>query len=215
MAKIEQLWAVLLTVILLPFSSTALTQDFCVADLIRGDTPAGYICRAPATVTSGDFSYHGLASPGTLIRPFNVSLASAFVGQFPAVNGLGVSATRIDVLPGGVVPLHTHPAGSELLFVLEGSMSAGFISAESNSVYIQTVNKGDLFVFPQGLLHFQYNVGNTTAVALAAYSSSNPGLQIVDYALFRNRLPTAVVNKVTFISEAEVTRLKALFAGSG
>jgi oxalate decarboxylase/phosphoglucose isomerase-like protein (cupin superfamily) len=74
--------------------------------------------------------------------------------------------------------MHTHPEASELLFVVEGTLSAGFISADANKAYVKALGKGDLFVFPQGLLHFQYNIGNSTAVAFAAYSSPNPGLQI-------------------------------------
>ncbi|XP_006659476.2 germin-like protein 8-13 [Oryza brachyantha] len=209
---------VLLSIVLLSVSTatTALTQDFCVADLLRGgDTPAGYICRPPATVTAADFYNGGLAKPGILIEPFNTSLASAFVKQYPALNGLGISASRVDILPGGVVPLHTHPAGTELLYVLEGTMKAGFISSNSNKVYTKVLSKGDLYLFPQGLLHFQYNTGDTTAVGFAAYSSPDPGLQILDSALFGNNLPTPDVVKGTFLAEAEVRKLKARFGGSG
>lgn len=197
-------------------TTTALTQDFCVANLPLGaDTPSGYQCKPAATVTAADFYSGALARPGILIRPFNTSLASAFVQQYTAVNGLGISASRVDILPGGVVPLHTHPAGSELLYVLDGALVAGFISSSDNKVYYKEVSKGGMFVFPQGLLHFQYNTGDTTAVAFAAYSSSNPGLQILDYALFANNLPTSYVVKGTFLAEAEVRRLKSKFGGSG
>ena len=41
---------------------------------------------------------------------------------------------------------------------------AGFISS-ANSVYYKTLNKGDVMVFPQGLLHFQINGGWRTATA--------------------------------------------------
>ncbi|XP_062192621.1 germin-like protein 8-14 [Phragmites australis] len=200
---------------LLPFSSLALTQDFCVADLNMSDTPAGYPCKPQTAVIADDFYYGGLARPGPNISPFMVRLVSASVNEYPAVNGLGISASRFDVAPGGVVPLLTHPEASELLFVVEGTMVAGFISAATNTVYIRTLNKGDTFVFPQGLLHFQYNNGTTTAVGLSAYSSSNPGLQVVDWALFKNNLPSAVVEKVTFLDLFEIEKLKRLFGGSG
>uniref|UniRef100_A0A0E0LVL9 Germin-like protein n=1 Tax=Oryza punctata TaxID=4537 RepID=A0A0E0LVL9_ORYPU len=210
---------VLLSIMLLlsvSTTATALAQDFCVANLGPGDdTPSGYPCRPVATVTSADFYSSVLAKPGILIKPFNTSLASAFVQQYPAVNGLGISASRVDILPGGVVPLHTHPEGSELLYVLEGTMVAGFISSSENKVYKKELKEGEMFLFPQGLLHFQYNTGHSTAVGFAAYSSSSPGLQILDYALFANNLPTSYVVKGTFLAEAEVRRLKVLFRGSG
>ena len=165
--------------LLLPFSSLALTQDFCVANLQLPDTPAGYPCKPKPLVTAADFHSDALARPGPVIPPFNVSLASAGVRQFPGVNGLGVSCTRVDMLPGGVVPLHAHPEASEIIIV---------VSAGTNVAFTRTVRKGELFVFPQGLLHFQINTGEATAVAFKAYSSPNPGLQIADYALFGSSL---------------------------
>ncbi|KAF8769469.1 hypothetical protein HU200_006501 [Digitaria exilis] len=95
-------------------------------------------------------------------------------------------------------------------------MAAGFVGSATNQVYTKTLYKGDLMVFPQGLLHYQYNLGNdTAAVALSSYSSANPGLMILDFALFANNLPTDVVSKVTVLDELEVRKLKALFGGSG
>ncbi|RLN05400.1 germin-like protein 8-14 [Panicum miliaceum] len=201
---------VLLLLAIVPFPSHALNQDFCVADLPRGDTPGGYPCKPQSAVTADDFYYRGLAATGPTINPFNIGLSSAFVTRFPGVNGLGVSAARIDFAPGCVVPLHSHPGGTELLFVVEGTMAAGFITSLNN----KTLHKGDLMVFPQGLLHYQYNLGNDTAVALS-YSSANPGLMILDFALFANDLPSDVVSKVTVLDELEVRKLKALFGGSG
>ncbi|CAL5001732.1 unnamed protein product [Urochloa decumbens] len=177
--------AVLLLLALLPFSSSlALNQDFCVADLPRGDTPAGYPCKPQTDVTADDFYYRGLGTTGPTINPFSIGLSSAFI---------------------------RHP----LLFVIEGTVSAGFISSLTNKVFTKTLYKGDLMAFPQGLLHFQYNLGNDTAVALSSYSSANPGLMILDFALFANDLPSDVVSKVTVLDELEVRKLKALFGGSG
>ena len=70
-------------------------------------------------------------------------------------------------------------------------------------------------VFPQGLLHYQYNAGQSAAVALVAFSGPNPGLQITDYALFANNLPSAIVEKVTFLDDAQVKKLKSVLGGSG
>ena len=69
-------------------------------------------------------------------------------------------------------------------------------------------------VLPQGQLHFQYSHGNTTAVTLSSFSSDNPGLQILDFALFANDLPTEVVNKVTNLDELQIVKLKAASAWS-
>ncbi|XBI98523.1 germin-like protein 8-14 [Triticum urartu] len=213
MANAMLLAAVLVYFLVLPFSALALTQDFCVADLACPDTPAGYPCKKG--VGPGDFYYHGLATAGNTNNLIKAAVTPAFVGQFPGVNGLGISAARLDIAVGGVVPLHTHPAASELLFVTEGTILAGFISSSSNTVYTKTLYKGDIMVFPQGLLHYQYNGGSSPAVALVAFSGPNPGLQITDYALFANNLPSAVVETVTFLDDAQVKKLKSVLGGTG
>ncbi|OIC48273.1 hypothetical protein A7L55_18020 [Acinetobacter baumannii] len=70
-------------------------------------------------------------------------------------------------------------------------------------------------VFPRGLLHYQINVGKHKAIAFASFSSPLPGLQIVPLALFAGNLPSSVIEKTTFLSDAEVKRLKAFLGGSG
>lgn len=50
---------------------------------------------------------------------------------------------------------------------------------------------------------------------MSSFSSDNPGLQILDFALFANDLPTEVVNKVTNLDELQIVKLKALFGGRG
>ncbi|XP_037492109.1 germin-like protein subfamily 1 member 13 [Jatropha curcas] len=39
-----------------------------------------------------------------------------------------------------------------------------------------TSSGGDVFVFPFGLIHFQFNIGKSPAVAIAALNSQNPGV---------------------------------------
>ncbi|KAM0904159.1 hypothetical protein ACQ4PT_018205 [Festuca glaucescens] len=97
---------------------------------------------------------------------------------------------------------------------MEGNILAGFISSDSNTVYTKTLNKGDIMVFPQGLLHYQYNSAVSPAVALIAFSGPNPGLQITVLALFANNLPSAVVEKVTFLDDAQVMKLKSVLGGT-
>ena len=199
---------------LLLSTSHALVQDFCVADLKSPDGPAGYPCKPPMNVTSDDFVYTGLSEPGKIMPLINAAVTPAFVGEFPGVNGLGLSAARLDLGPGGVIPLHTHPGASELLIVKQGLITAGFISS-ANSVYIKTLKKGEIMVFPQGLLHFQVASGAKGAVGYAVFSSPNPGLQILDFALFGSSFPTPLVSKTTFLDPAVIKKLKAVLGGSG
>ncbi|XP_077236339.1 auxin-binding protein ABP19a-like [Tasmannia lanceolata] len=196
------------------FFSSSHGADFCVADLKGPQTPVGYSCKSPSKVTVDDFVYSGLVMAGNTSNLIKAAVTPAFSAQFPGVNGLGISIARLDLAAGGVVPLHTHPGANELLLVTQGSITAGFISS-ANSVYIKTLKKGEIMVFPQGLLHFQINAGGITAVAFASFSSPSPGLQILDFALFASNFPSPLVEKTTFLDDAQVKKLKAVLGGTG
>ncbi|CAL2276131.1 unnamed protein product [Prunus armeniaca] len=88
-------------------------------------------------------------------------------------------------------PSHTHPCGSEILVVLEGTLYVGFITsnADNNRLISKLLNKGDVFVFPIGLIHFQLNVGYGNAVAFAGLSSQNPGVITIANAVFGSKPP--------------------------
>ncbi|KAL0908383.1 hypothetical protein M5K25_022874 [Dendrobium thyrsiflorum] len=200
----------LLSSILSPSSAA----DFCVADLSRPANPAGFSCKKASTVTVTDFSFSGLGATGNTGNIMKSAVTPAFCQQFPGLNGLGLSAARLDLGLNGVVPLHTHPAASEVLLVSEGKILAGFISS-SNTVYYKTLIKGDLMVFPQGLLHFQVQSGSSPAVAFATFNSPDPGFQITSLSLFGSSLPSPLVEKVTFLDDEQVRKLKRVFGGTG
>ncbi|KAJ6407265.1 hypothetical protein OIU84_010718 [Salix udensis] len=200
---------------LLSSASNAAVQDFCVADLTGPDTPTGYVCKKPTAVTVDDFVFSGLGAGGNTSNIIKAAVTPAFADQFAGVNGLGISMARLDLAVGGVVPMHTHPGGSEVLIVVSGSICAGFISSSANKVYFKSLKKGDIMVFPKGLLHFQINAGKTPALAFVSFSSERPGLQILDFALFANDLPSEIVETTTFLDDAQVKKLKGVLGGTG
>lgn len=107
------------------------------------------------------------------------------VAQLLGLNSLGISMVRIDYAPLGINPPHTHPRASEILTLLEGSLEVGFITSNpENRLISKVLQKGDVFVFPEGLVHFQRNVGHYNAVAIAALSSQNPGVITIANAVF-------------------------------
>ncbi|KAK0571722.1 hypothetical protein LWI29_020520 [Acer saccharum] len=195
-------------------SSLAAVQDFCVGDLSGPEGPAGFSCKKVAKVTVDDFVFSGLGAAGNTSNIIKAAVTPAFSTQFPGVNGLGISMARLDLAAGGVIPMHTHPGGSEVLVVVQGSICAGFISS-ANAVYFKSLKKGDIMVFPQGLLHFQINAGGSPALAFVSFSSPSPGLQILDYALFGNNLPTELIAQTTFLDAATIKKLKGVLGGSG
>ncbi|KAK0583098.1 hypothetical protein LWI29_033363 [Acer saccharum] len=169
-------------------------QDFCVAldDHYRnGVFVNGKFCKDPKLVTPDNFFFPGLNhNPKNTSNPVGSTVKNVNVGQIPGLNTLGVSLARIDYAPYGQNPPHIHPRASEILFVQEGTLYVGFVtSIPDNRVFTKVLNKGDVFVFPIGLIHFQFNIGKTNAVAFASLSSQNPGVITIANAVFGSSPP--------------------------
>lgn len=46
----------------------------------------------------------------------------------------------------------------------------------TNKLFTRSLQAGDMFVFPKGLVHFQYNIdANNPALAVSAFGSANAG----------------------------------------
>ncbi|KAK8589620.1 hypothetical protein V6N13_088456 [Hibiscus sabdariffa] len=168
-------------------------QDFCVAinDPKDGVFVNGKFCRDPKLAKADDFYYSGLNIPRNTSNPVGSTVTPVNVAQIPGLNTLGISLARIDFAPnGGLNPPHTHPRATEILLVVEGTLYVGFVTSNTdNRLITKVLYPGDVFVFPQGLVHFQFNVGNTNAVAFAGLSSQNPGVISIANAVFGSNPP--------------------------
>ncbi|KAG6545869.1 hypothetical protein Mapa_012524 [Marchantia paleacea] len=165
-------------------------QDFCVADLLAGVRVSGYICKDPQTVTADDFSFAGLAEAANLTgNPVDAAATFGFVRDWPALNALGLGLVRLDLNPGGVIMPHTHSLATEILFVLEGEIYTGFVTNSDNpehpnKLFAKVVKKGEAFIFPRGLVHFQLNNGTVPAASINVLNGQNPGIQLMSISLF-------------------------------
>ena len=175
-------------------------QDFCVAD------PQG-ACKPPSAVVDDDFFSAAIASAASTANPFGVNSTRATVSTFPGLNTLGLSLNRVDLAPGGVNPLHSHPRSAELVHVEDGEMLVGFVSTEGK-FYSKVVRAGESFVIPRGMMHFQYNVGAGAARAMTVFNSQLPGVVLAAQSLFgaEPEIPDAVLAK-SFEVDAEIIKL--------
>ncbi|KAL0383760.1 UNVERIFIED_CONTAM: putative germin-like protein 2-3 [Sesamum calycinum] len=169
-------------------------QDFCVADPASSTRVNGLPCKDPATVQADDFFFSGLHVAGNTTNPFGAALTPVTVTQVPGLNTLGLSIARLDFAPGGFIPPHTHPRATEIVAVLEGSLEVGFVTTNPGYKHFNKVlEKGDVFVVPLGLVHYQRNVGTGNTVAIAALNGQNAGIIAVASAVFgRIQLLTAI-----------------------
>ncbi|KAM7269862.1 hypothetical protein ACFE04_025359 [Oxalis oulophora] len=161
-------------------------QDFCVAtnDAKNGVIVNGKLCKDPNIVTPEDFFFSGLDKAGNISYPPGSKVTLLNVEAIPGLNTLGVAMARVDYAPKGQNPPHTHPRATEIMTVLQGTLKVGFItSAPSYKHFTKILNKGDVFVFPEGLVHYQVNIGKKPSVVIVGYSSQNPGLIVINKAI--------------------------------
>ncbi|KAM3702381.1 hypothetical protein ACJW30_04G021800 [Castanea mollissima] len=167
-------------------------QDFCVA--VNNPNSAvfvnGKFCKDPKLTTVDDFIFMGLDAPRNTLNQLGSNVTLVNVDMFPGLNTLGIALARVDYAPYGLNPPHIHPRATELLTVIEGTLLVGFVTSNpDNRLFTKVLNKGDIFVFPMGLIHFQFNIGETNAVAFSSLDSQNPGLITIANATFGSNPP--------------------------
>ncbi|URE06171.1 germin-like protein [Musa troglodytarum] len=167
-------------------------QDFCVADMDSKVRVNGFVCKDPTVVKAEDFFSTGLDKAGDTGKKLGSNVTAVNVNKIVGLNTLGISMVRIDYAPKGLNAPHTHPRATEILTVIEGQLFVGFVTSNSdngNRLFTKMLKKGDVFVFPEGLIHFQFNPGHTNTVAIGALSSQNPGTITIANAVFGSKPP--------------------------
>ncbi|KAG2690937.1 hypothetical protein I3760_09G213800 [Carya illinoinensis] len=112
--------------------------------------------RSFSVVDGNFFTFIGMrsfirAEPPTAFKVFKASLV-----EFIAFEGQSVSYAILEFANGTTNPPHIHPCSVELLLLVEGSLQVGFVDT-ANKLCSQTLQTGDMFVFPKGLVHFYAN----------------------------------------------------------
>ncbi|KAG8385196.1 hypothetical protein BUALT_Bualt03G0016700 [Buddleja alternifolia] len=114
----------------------------------------GFSCKGSKMAQPTDFSFSGLHIPGNTSNPIGSRVTPVTVTQIPGLITLGISMVRLDFAPW------------------------------ENNLITKVLQKGDVFVFPKGLVHFQRNTGYGYTVAIAALSSQNPGVITIANTVF-------------------------------
>ncbi|XP_071709546.1 germin-like protein subfamily 3 member 2 [Rutidosis leptorrhynchoides] len=177
-------------------------QDYCLP------SPHSHQCKNSSSVTVDDFIFSGIKHPGKFTNKFSGVPVSATV--FPALNTLGMSLVRADFEVGGTNVPHYHPRATEIAYVLEGKLYSGFVDT-TNKVFAKVIEKGEVMVFPRGVLHFQMNVGKTRATVLGSFDSQNPGSVKLPAALFGSGIDDELLEKAFGLKSKDISKLKKRF----
>ncbi|KAF3439420.1 hypothetical protein FNV43_RR17698 [Rhamnella rubrinervis] len=167
----------------------------------------------PLNVTNPDgkfFTYTGFRSLVDAEEPSKFTVSKAGLAEFPALNGQSVSYAVLRYPAGTTNPPHIHPRSAELLFLAYGGLQVGFVDT-TNKLFTQKLEAGDLFVFPKGLVHFQFNADpQESALAISAFGSANAGTVSLPNTLFGTNIDDNIL-AISF--KTDVATIRALKAG--
>ncbi|KAI3959688.1 hypothetical protein MKW92_013392 [Papaver armeniacum] len=189
-------------------------QDFCVADLNSTTIVMnGFPCKPISQVTTEDFFYSGLVNEASTANPFGLGVRPGDVTSFPGLNTLGLSINILDLAPGGIVPLHTHPRATEANLVIKGKVFFGFLTT-NNVLHSKVITAGEVSIIPEGLVHFVQNVGKSKAVVVAMFNSQSPGAAGLPFNLFGSTpaIPNDLLAKNFLVDEKVIANIKSKFA---
>ncbi|KAI3495076.1 hypothetical protein L1887_37218 [Cichorium endivia] len=159
------------------------------------------------------FTFTGMRALVGAPFPTTFKVLKATMAEFPALNGQSVSYAVLQFPSGTVNPPHTHPRASELLFVLMGSLEVGFVDT-TNKLFTQTLQQGDIFVFPKGLVHFQFNGDSKNpALALSAFGSASAGTVSVPNSVFNSTIDDQILALSFKTDVATIQKIKSGFSG--
>ncbi|KVI09613.1 germin-like protein subfamily 3 member 2 [Cynara cardunculus var. scolymus] len=180
-------------------------QDYC----LPSPPPHTHLpCKNSSSLTVDDFVFSGIKHPGKFTNKFSGVPVSSTV--FPALNTLGMSLVRADFEVGGINVPHYHPRATEVAYVIEGKVYSGFVDT-GNKVFAKVIEKGEVMVFPRGVLHFQMNVGKSPATVIGSFDSQNPGSIKLPAALFGSDIDTGLLEKAFGLKRKDLGKLKKRF----
>ncbi|CAN4119201.1 unnamed protein product [Withania somnifera] len=106
---------------------------------------------------------------------------SGLRGLIGALNGQSVSYAILLYPAGSINPVHS-------------TLEIRFIDT-TNKIFNQTLQTGDVFVFPKGLVHYQYNAdANNCARDISAFGSENIGTVSDPITVFNTGIPDNILD---------------------
>ncbi|CAM9861989.1 unnamed protein product [Pylaiella littoralis] len=146
----------------------------------------------------------GTVEPTNLVNGFQIRGVN--VNQLPALDGYGISMALVNLDPCTINLPHLHPRATEISYVISGGFRTAFVEENGGEgAVMNDLVAGDVTLYPQGLIHYQQNLGCEPAVFLAALSSEDPGAVTVATAFFN--LPTEAVTGTLNVVDTEVQKL--------
>ncbi|XXG49004.1 hypothetical protein AAC387_Pa02g3303 [Persea americana] len=182
-----------------------------IANASDPDITSDFIIPPGINAVDGNFfTYTGMRGILDADTPATFNVTKATMAELPALNGQSVSYAVLRYPAGGSVnPPHTHPRSAELLLLIDGTLEVGFIDT-TNKLYTQTLQIGDVPVFPKGLVHYQYNPDDENpATAISSFGSASAGTVSVPSSIFSSGIDDGILAKSFKTDVATIQKIKA------
>ncbi|KAA8544271.1 hypothetical protein F0562_022283 [Nyssa sinensis] len=191
-------------------ASLAIVQMAIAGD---ADITSDFVLPSNVTQVNGTFfTFTGMRVLVGAEPPVTFKVLKSSIAEFPALNGQSVSYAVLQFPASSVNPPHTHPRSAELLFLAYGTLQVGFVDT-TNKLFTQTLQAGDIFVFPKGLVHFQYNADEKNpALAISGFGSANAGTASVPTNVFTTGIDDNILAKSFKTDIATIQQIKAALA---
>lgn len=185
---------------------------FAYALMVHASDPdilSDFIVPENTNVIDGKFfAYTGLRGAFDFENSTTYKGVPASLKEFPALNGQSVSMAVLQFPPNAINPPHTRPHSTGLLLLIDGSLEVGFVDT-SNKLYTQSLEAGDIFIFPKSLVHYQYNASPTApATAIAAFGSASSGSVAVPSTIFATGVDDTILAKSFKTDVATIEKIK-------
>ena len=119
----------------------------------------GKFCKYLALVTINDFSFFGFNVSRNIVNKVRSNVTHLIIDKLLGLNTLSISLACLNFAPYDLNPPHTHLRNTKHLVVKDGTFLVGFVTSNPNKLFTKVLNKGYIFIFPIGLIHFQFNIG--------------------------------------------------------
>ncbi|KAL2333844.1 hypothetical protein Fmac_015057 [Flemingia macrophylla] len=176
---------------------------------VAGDPDIIYDFVSPQnySVNGSFFTYTGFR--GVLDQiPLSFKATKVTVVEFPALSGQSISYALFQYPGGSINPPHIHPRAAELLFLVSGSLQVGFVDTK-RTLYTQNLQPGDVFIFPKGLIHYQYNPQSASATAISGFGSANAGTVSIPLSVFSTGIDDVILAKAFKIDTYTVKKIRS------
>ena len=111
----------------------------------------------------------------TCLTQLPVGKTKAKILAFVVGNGVGITIGYLG--PCALNAPHTHPRASEVNFSINTTLTAGFIAENGARFVSLEIRPNTAVVFPQGVIHFEFNDNCEPGMFVATFNNEDPGVQ--------------------------------------